>query len=151
MDIKIKIRVFSVGSAKLQFVKIIKDFLYIGLKEAKDIMDSITPGHPYMYEVSTTASKIEQFKLDMSKTDAIFDLDDVSRKRNRKLIGLGIYEKSDLVDELVEDDMYVIYKYSFETGGIGGNLDEVRDLLKKRYSSIPEEILKKELENGSNL
>ena len=48
-----KVKLTDVGRAKLQVVKIVKESLNWGLKESKDVVDSVRPGSPYVFTVDT--------------------------------------------------------------------------------------------------
>jgi hypothetical protein len=124
------------GKNKIQLVKSVKKFTNLGLKEAKDIVDNVT--HiPQVIKVWSTNQEILELKNELSICEELsYFLTDIQQNRNRKLIELGLGTKEDLVEELVERDIYQLISNKF-------NYEQLRGLLSKRYDSITEIELKK--------
>jgi len=124
------------GKNKLQLVKSVKKFTNLGLKEAKDIVDNVT--HiPQVIKVWATNQEILELKNELSICEELsYLLTDIQQNRNRKLIELGLGTKEDLVEELVERDIYELISNKF-------NYEQLRNFLSKRYDSITETELKK--------
>ena len=148
--INVKFKLIQPGKSKLALVKAIKMVSGMGLKDSKDFVDSTDPNH-YIYqgtnisskvgilELSLTKSEIDEFRLNLENCDSIqFELDDKSKFRNRKLIEMGFYEKEELVNELVEEDLFEILRG-------GKDIDRIREILIERYSQIPENYIKEKL------
>jgi len=124
------------GKNKIQLVKSIKKFTNLGLREAKGIVDNIT--HiPQVIKVWATNQEILELKNELSICEELsYLLTDIQQNRNRKLIELGLGTKEDLVEELVERDIYELISNKF-------NYEQLRELLSERYDSITEIELKK--------
>jgi len=124
------------GKNKIQLVKSIKKFTNLGLREAKDIVDNVT--HiPQVIKVWATNQEILELKNELSICEELsYLLTDIQQNRNRKLIELGLGTKEDLVEELVERDIYELISNKF-------NYEQLRELLSERYDSITEIELKK--------
>ena len=124
------------GKNKLQLVKSIKKFTNLGLKESKDIVDNISES-PQVIKVWKTQEEVLELKDELSICEELsYFLTDIQQNRNRKLIELGLGTKEDLVEELVERDIYELISNKF-------NYEQLRNLLSKRYDSITETELKK--------
>lgn len=145
--INVKFKLIQPGKSKLALVKAIKMVSGMGLKDSKDFVDSTDPNHYItnisskvgILELSLTKSEIDEFRLNLENCDSIqFELDDKSKFRNRKLIELGFYEKEELVNELVEEDLFEILRG-------GKDIDRIREILIERYSQIPENYIKEKL------
>jgi hypothetical protein len=124
------------GKNKIQLVKSIKKFTNLGLREAKGIVDNVT--HiPQVIKVWATNQEILELKNELSICEELsYLLTDIQQNRNRKLIELGLGTKEDLVEELVERDIYELISNKF-------NYEQLRELLSERYDSITEIELKK--------
>jgi len=124
------------GKNKIQLVKSIKKFTNLGLREAKDIVDNVT--HiPQVIKVWATNQEILELKNELSICEELsYLLTDIQQNRNRKLIELGLGTKEDLVEELVERDIYELISNKF-------NYEQLRELLSERYDSITEIEIKK--------
>ena len=124
------------GKNKIQLVKSIKKFTNLGLREAKDIVDNVT-NIPQVIKVWATNQEILELKNELSICEELsYLLTDIQQNRNRKLIELGLGTKEDLVEELVERDIYELISNKF-------NYEQLRELLSERYDSITEIELKK--------
>jgi hypothetical protein len=71
---------------------------------------------------------------------------DQQKIRDVKLMQLGLYEKDQLVDEIVESDIFNIFANK-------DNFELIKSILKSRYTHIPEEELLKilNIQNESTL
>lgn len=146
--IKVKFKLIRPGNSKLALVKAIHNLRHVtgwGLKESKDFVDSTDPKYnpyvtssPGLLELNLLKSEIDEFRKDLQSCEQIeFELNDYSQLRNRKLIDLGLYDKSELVSELVEEDLFEILR--------GSDIHKIREILIDRYQNLPEEYLKEKL------
>ena len=129
-------------------MKAIHDLRHVtgwGLKESKDFVDSTDPRYnrystavPGILDLNLTKLEVDEFRRSLESCDKIvFELDDTSKIRNRKIIELGFYEKDELVRELVEDDLFEILR--------GKDIEKIRAILTERYSQISENYIKEKL------
>lgn len=146
--INVKFKLIEPGISKLALVKAIHSLRHVtgwGLKESKDFVDSTDPkysrystGTPGILELNLTKLEVDEFRRSLESCDRIvFELDDTSKIRNRKLIELGFYEKDELVRELVEDDLFEILR--------GKDIEKIRSILTERYSQLSENYIKQKL------
>lgn len=150
--ISVKFKLIEPGTSKLALVKAIHSLRHVtgwGLKESKDFVDSTDPKysrystgvqsfHPGLLELNLTKLEVDEFRRSLESCDKIvFELDDTSKIRNRKLIELGFYEKDELVRELVEDDLFEILR--------GKDIEKIRSILTERYSQLSESYIKEKL------
>lgn len=130
---------YKPGSQKLALVKAIKFVTGLGLKDSKDMADE-SANHPIMFRQKLTLGQLDEFRNQLSITDAEFDLDDREKIRNKKLIDLGIYEKSDLVNELTNMDIQKVFIGGFST-------TKLREIIESIYDNISEEKLREIYDN----
>lgn len=131
----ITITLYESGSSKLQLVKAIKEITKYGLKESKDIVDSI-PYCPQILKTWKNINQISDIKYMLSNcVDCKYEITDVQSIRNSKLIELGICDKNDIISELVNRDIEKIISEKF-------NYTAITELLYNRYSEISEDKLK---------
>lgn len=130
---------YKPGSQKLALVKAIKFVTGLGLKDSKDMVDE-SMNHPIMFRQKLTLGQLDEFRNQLSITDAEFDLDDREKIRNKKLIDLGIYEKSDLVSELTNMDIQKVFIGGFST-------TKLREIIESIYNNISEERLREIYDN----
>jgi ribosomal protein L7/L12 len=130
---------YKPGSQKLALVKAIKFVTGLGLKDSKDMVDE-SMNHPIMFRQKLTLGQLDEFRNQLSITDAEFDLDDREKIRNKKLIDLGIYEKSDLVSELINMDIQKVFIGGFST-------TKLREIIESIYDNISEERLREIYDN----
>lgn len=124
------------GKSKLQLVKSVKFFTNLGLRDAKDLVDNVSY-LPQIIKVWATQEEILKLKEGLSQCEELsYTLVDIQQNRNKKLIELGLGTKEDLVDELVEKDIYELISNKF-------NYNQIRELLSKRYDLISEIEIKK--------
>jgi ribosomal protein L7/L12 len=124
------------GSMKLALVKAIKDSTGMGLKESKDFVYDCEYNHiQSRFRKNMTRKELDKFRMSLSNTNAKYTLDDISSNRNRKLIQVGIYEKSDLIDEISNMDIHKLYESEL-------TIQKIKDLLCDIYSNLEEEKLK---------
>lgn len=146
--INVKFKLIEPGSSKLALVKAIHALRHVtgwGLKESKDFVDSTDPRYnrystavPGILDLNLTKLEVDEFRRSLESCDKIvFELDDASKIRNRKIIELGFYEKDELVRELVEDDLFEILR--------GKDIEKIRAILTERYSQISENYIKEKL------
>lgn len=141
--INVKFKLIEPGISKLALVKAIHSLRHVtgwGLKESKDFVDSTDPKYsrPGTLELNLTKLEVDEFRRSLESCDRIvFELDDTSKIRNRKLIELGFYEKDELVRELVEDDLFEILR--------GKDIEKIRSILTERYSQLSENYIKQKL------
>lgn len=144
--INVKFKLIEPGSSKLALVKAIHALRHVtgwGLKESKEFVDSTeyirySTGAPGILELNLTKLEVDEFRRSLESCDRIvFELDDTSKIRNRKLIELGFYEKDELVRELVEDDLFEILR--------GKDIEKIRSILTERYSQLSENYIKEKL------
>jgi|LauGreDrversion4_2_1035121.scaffolds.fasta_scaffold16736_8 hypothetical protein len=96
---------------KLMFVKILKNYTELGLKETKEICDKLheTPYKPVEIELYPKMSDIiDKLKQDLLDIDLMFIMDgDKGFERERKLLTLGLGEKEDYISFFVEfEDLF---------------------------------------------
>lgn len=130
---------YKPGTKKLMLVKAIKTISGLGLKEAKDIVDE-SSDHPIMFRQKLTLGQLNAFRDIMESTDAVFELNDREKIRNKKLIDLGICEKSDIINELVDMDIEKIFADGF-------SINKLKLVLEFVYSNITEEKLREFYDN----
>lgn len=91
------------GSNKVKFVKAVKEVTNLGLKLAKDWCDGVTdnPHYEHTLEINTTLEKFKEILR--NNTDYEFNFEDRIKKRQLKLIALGLGDDIDKVDIISED------------------------------------------------
>jgi hypothetical protein len=116
---------------KLMFVKIVKEYTELGLKEAKDICDKLheTPYRPVQIDLYPKMSgAVDRLKQDLLDIDLKFIMDgDKGFERERKLLTLGLGEKEDYISFFVE---------------FGDLLDNQKEILNLALSKLSMEDLK---------
>ena len=138
-NIKATFTIYSVASnARLSLVKTIKDFTGEGLKWSKELMDNLNNGIAISITSYKSQEDLNRMKINMMDVDCKYTIDDASYLRNKKLFQLGIYDKSDVVDALVEHDINLLYN---SNGRIP--LETLKEVLSSRYSLISEDDMKK--------
>jgi hypothetical protein len=136
------------GVNKLSLVKAILSLKHLtgwGLKQSKDFVDSTDEKYnkyaiarPGVLELPLTKIELESFRESLENCDKIkYELTDYSKLRNKKLIQLGLYDKTDLINELVDEDLFNILRNK--------DFDTIKALLIERYSNLPENYLKEKL------
>jgi hypothetical protein len=92
---------------KLMFVKILRNYTELGLKETKEICDKLheTPYKPVEIELNVAVDRLKQDLLDI---DLKFIIDgDKGFERERKLLTLGLGEKEDYISFFLEfEDLF---------------------------------------------
>jgi ribosomal protein L7/L12 len=135
----VEVTIYTSGTSKLNLVKCLKDMTGLGLKDSKGIVDNLATS-PQKIRVPLTSSEIIDYKKYLSSLDGCtFDMTDQQKIRDVKLMQLGLYEKDQLVDEVVESDIFNIFANK-------DNFELIKNILKSRYNSIPEEELLKILD-----
>ena len=131
----VTLTILKPGSAKLNLVKAIKDITGYGLRESKDIVDS-SINMPQVLKAMMSSDEIKRAKESLNNCVGLeYTMTDIQTIRNRKLIELGIADRNDLVDELVDQDINEIYLNKYD-------LEKIKELLTIRYRDIPEESIK---------
>ena len=146
--INVRFKLIKPGKSKLNLVKAIHTLRHLtgfGLKQSKDFVDSTDKNYnpyqiagPATLELTLTHQELHEFRHALEQCIEIeYELTDTRELRNKKLIQLGFYEKQDLVNELVEEDLFSILRNKdFETA---------RQILRERYSNLSEKYLKEKL------
>lgn len=111
--IPVTFKLTSSGTNKLALVKAIKSATKLGLKEAKDIADFVSNNDAAIFKRRMTIDELNTFKRDLSVCNASYYLNDDIR--NRKMIKLGIYDKSDLVEEISNIAIFNVCGKDYET------------------------------------
>jgi len=126
---------FNPGTTKLMLLKAIKIATNWGLKESKDFMDESSYS-PVMFRKRMTSFELNKFKEGLSSCqNADYRLDDVERIRNRKLINLGLADKQDLVSEISELMIHLLFINNL-------NYEKVNEMMQDIISNIDEPKLK---------
>ncbi len=138
--IPVRFVLYNAGQSKLAVLKAIKDVLGTDLKQTKDIVDEVV-SNPIMFRKYMTTEEMDIFRNRLSLcSGAVYDFDDREKIRNKKLIQLGICNKSDIVDELSEMSLDSLLMNGFNT-------DKLKQIFNKIYSELPEEKLRDIYEN----
>lgn len=128
---KAELTIIKSGDSKLSLIKTIKDYISIGLKEAKDFVDNQGPSNTMSMEMDISAVDGLKTALNAMKSNGLeFILKDIVHHRNKSIIELGIYDKEDLVEYLSEE---------FASECVSGS---VRSILQDVFSTIKEDRLK---------
>ena len=91
--IRVVVRLVKMGSQKLNFVKIIKDVSGMGLKDSKDWVDSF----PASGAMALWVTDPIEFQKKMDQTDYHMIIEDKIKKRQEKLISLGLGDVEDKI------------------------------------------------------
>ena len=127
--------IMSPGTTKLALIKIIKEITSLGLMESKDIVDN-SLGSIQIIKFHYQDSGINSLRNSLDNcADLKYTLTSLNQIRNRKLIELGIFNKDDLISEIIESDVYHIFQSRC-------NLEEIKKLLSDRYNLLNTEDLK---------
>lgn len=135
----------SSGVNKLWLVKIIKNITGYSLRDSKDIVDK-TSVCPQIIKFPATIDDVRDIKKSLIENcpGCDFKIDDKSYLRDRKLLQLGIGEKSDYLEELIEQDISYFHFNSFEP-------EKIRQLLLKRYQFLTQEEIQNQINYESNI
>jgi len=88
---------------KLMFVKILKEYTELGLKDTKDICDRLHEMPYKPIEIDIKDSDVDRLRQDLLNIDLNFIMNGDRRfERERKLLTLGLGEKEDYVSFFVE-------------------------------------------------
>ena len=126
MQKTIKIKLISPTAEKLKFVKLIKDCSGLGLKESKDLCDSLhsLPSKTFDMPIrdwetkdwatgATTPAQtdyIKKFITELRDIDGEFIVNGGTQwERNVKMLKLGVADKSDYIDFMKE---YILNKFA---------------------------------------
>jgi hypothetical protein len=128
---KVELTIIKSGNSKLGLIKIIKDYIHIGLREAKDFVDNAGPLNTMSIEMDLSAVAGLKTALKVMESSGLeFILKDIVHHRNKSIIELGIYDREDLIEYLSE---------VFTEECISG---EIRTVLHDIFSTIKEDRLK---------
>jgi len=131
----ITLTIYKSGNNKLSLVKCIKSITEYGLKQSKEIVDSVSYT-PQVLKFWKNIDQIGDIKYALSNCDECeYIMTDIQSIRNSKLIDLGICDEGDIVSELVSRDIEKILSEKF-------NYTTISELLYIRYIEIPEAKLK---------
>jgi hypothetical protein len=88
---------------KLMFVKILKDYTELGLKDTKEICDRLHEMPYKPIEIDIKDSDVDQLRQDLLNIELNFIMNGDRRfERERKLLTLGLGEKEDYISFFVE-------------------------------------------------
>lgn len=103
---KLKIKLLSKCENKLQVVKLIKDCTGLGLKDSKDIADTMFNNIGLVREIELKEGKIfnpyEEFTTKIKEFGDFYVTGGLSWERDAKMLGLGIGETGDYVNFVSE-------------------------------------------------
>lgn len=94
------------GSSKLNMVKAIKFATTMGLKDAKEWVENLSIGVPEALTIQIPNEKFqtfEEFRTAVAESGYDLLMEDKIKKRQIKLIELGLGDKSDSIDLLSEE------------------------------------------------
>jgi hypothetical protein len=102
---KVKLKLNKIVSLKLQFVKTIKDYTGLGLREAKFVVDDLHADMSKSVEITISNNKnvddlIKEIKLYLK--DEVSVNGGLEFQRNHNLLSLGIGEKEDYIEHILE-------------------------------------------------
>jgi hypothetical protein len=123
----------SSGTKKLQLIKAVKYAFNLGLIETKNLIDN----PPIVLSTKISHSDLKSFKDRLDLTDAQYELRDTQHHRIKKMIDLGIFETSEISDELVRDYVAKIIltrDYKAVLNEIFAQLD--KDTIEKIYKNF---------------
>lgn len=131
----ITLAIYESGNSKLALVKFIRDITGYGLKDSKDIVDSVSNASQVL-KFWKSIKQISDIRDTLSNCDGCkYTMTDIQSIRNKKLIELGLGSIDDLIGEVADRDIEIILSQKF-------NYDIIRELLISRYSEISEDKLK---------
>ena len=138
----------NAGNNKLQLLKIVKSVTGWDLREAKEIVIDETQKNSIMFRMNMLPEQLKDFRDKVTACDGVeFELDGRDRLRNRKLIELGIGDKSDVIEEIVDINIKELFTNGIDTM-------KIEKLLKRVYSNIDEikikEIYESYLQKSDN-
>lgn len=103
---KVRMKCITKTNSKLAFVKLIKEYSELGLKEAKDLVDSLDYGPDVTIEFDAQdTTSINQFRKDMiDKVGGQYSITGgIEFDREFKLLTLGLGTEEDYVDFISEN------------------------------------------------
>lgn len=125
---------------KLMFVKILKEYTELGLKDAKDICDRLheTPYRPVQIDLYPKMSAVDRLKQDFLDIDLKFIMDgDKGFERERKLLTLGLGEKEDYISFFVEfEDLLDNQKEIFNLVLSKLSMEDLKEIFSKIKTKI---------------
>ena len=103
---KVKIKLKSIkGNNRLSFVKALKEYSGLGLKDAKEICDQMTFGNkgiPSGVEQELELSDPQQLKKDCLEFGYELEINDKYLKRKKLFFDMGICTEEEIIDNLVD-------------------------------------------------
>ncbi len=139
----VKFRLNVPGRSKLNLVKAIKFATGWGLKESKDFVDNSSQSNPGVFTMSMTTEELMQFRNDLSETDADYQLDDIQKIRERKIVKLGLGTREDAVNCLIDDNIDDIF-----SGGV--SISKIENILRSIYNMVDDNKILNLLKDESN-
>lgn len=119
--VRLTLTLINPGSSLLQTVKAIKIGLCIGLRDSKFIVDESKNSNVVINTI-ISLQNIKALKEELSKTDATYNLNDVSRQRSKKLLELGVYDKESIIEELCDMHLFQSQSENFDILSIMRNI-----------------------------
>jgi hypothetical protein len=100
-----RIKLIRPLNSKLQFVKTIKTFSGMGLKESKDLCDDMHDNINVYYNINIEVSKKEEFikEIKYHFNDGVVVNGSLQYERAAKMLELGIGEKMDYIDFIKDE------------------------------------------------
>lgn len=129
------------GKNKLNLVRAIRHATGLGLIDSKKLVDE-SSNNPVMFGKKMSVEDLKTFWELLASTDAEFTLDDLSQIRRKKLADLGIWDKNDIIDEIVKQNIYSIFR-------VGVSVENISKILSDIYSNFEENKLKEIYESNS--
>lgn len=127
---KVKLKLNKSVSSKLQFVKIIKDYTELGLKESKNVVDTLHADMSKSVEITISNDKnVEDFigEMRLHLKDEVSINGGIKFQRNHNLLSLGLGEKEDYIEHILE----------------WSNIQNDEDFFRKVLELLPKENLEK--------
>lgn len=104
---KVRMKCIVPTPSKLAFVKLLKEYSGLGLKEAKDLVDSVSNGVVIEFDTQDNIS-INQFRKDMIKVGGQYSISGgLEYDREFKLLTLGLGTEEDYIDFISDNVMYL--------------------------------------------
>ena len=126
----ITITLHNPGPSKLAVVKSTKEHLGIGLKDAKDLIDSA----PWRKDFEMTQTQAEEFVRHLTECGSEIEYTDAAYVRTKKLVELGLGDRESMIDVLIEESMNKVNRFDMKS---------VREELFRIYTSLSDEELER--------
>ena len=149
----VKVKCIGKVNNLLQFVKTMKDHTGLGLKEAKDLCDSIrsNEGQEYLVWVNSPESFEKEVR---EKIGPMIYISNREKERQVKLVSLGLGDDSDKIDLITDElaskllmvvkqnqnrDLYPIFKDFLFDVVSGMTSEQLDELFNKNYTNQQEQ------------